>query len=193
MKNLSIINTLVLLAGLAGGVSASDLPDCVGDGYSTWNNCFGTYTWSNDTWSNGNKYLGEWKDGEQNGQGTGTFPDGEKYVGDWKDGKRYGEGTTTYPDGTIIDGIWKDGGVFRILEGVEAAEQVRIYEEQEQLYKERLARQERKNKYERIYNACLLDKGSDVDMSVSSLEQAVKATCDSIAEDPSFLEGLRYD
>jgi hypothetical protein len=30
-------------------------------------------------------------------------------------------------------------------------------------------------------------------MSVSSLEKALKATCASIAEAPSFLEGLRYD
>ena len=257
---LNFVDSLLLDAGLAEGVSAasaSDLPDCVEDSDS-WNNCIGTHTyatgdkyageWKDDkpngqgvftsanggqyvgrikdgelngqgtythldgskyvggykdgkrygegtsTYANGEKaYVGEWKDGEQNGQGTGTFPDGEKYVGDWKDGKRYGEGTTTYPDGTIIDGIWKDGFVFSRLEEVEAAEQVRIYEEQAQLYKERLARQERENKYERIYTACLLDKGSDVDMSVSSLEQAVKATCDSIAEDPSFLEGLRYD
>jgi len=50
-----------------------------------------------------------------------------------------------------------------------------------------------KEKAERIYNACLVDKGADVDMTVSSLESAVKATCRSIAEDPSFLDRLRYD
>jgi hypothetical protein len=38
-----------------------------------------------------------------------------------------------------------------------------------------------------------LDKGPDVDMSVSSVEKAVEATCASIAKDPSFLDGLRYD
>ena len=58
---------------------------------------------------------------------------------------------------------------------------------------ERLARLEKRDKYERIYNACLLDKGADVDMRVSSLESALKATCRSIAKAPSFLEGLRYD
>jgi len=56
-----------------------------------------------------------------------------------------------------------------------------------------VARQEKQDKYERIYNACLLDKGADVDMSVSSVEKAVEATCRSIAKDPSFLEGFRYD
>ena len=64
MKNLSI-KILVLLVGLAGGVSAagaSDLPDCVGDDYSTWNNCFGTRTFDY-----GHKYAGEWKYGKWNG------------------------------------------------------------------------------------------------------------------------------
>ena len=38
------------------------------------------------TYSNGEKYEGEWKDGEKNGQGTYTFPNGDKYVGEYKDG-----------------------------------------------------------------------------------------------------------
>ncbi|KJR41606.1 hypothetical protein MCHI_002381, partial [Candidatus Magnetoovum chiemensis] len=35
----------------------------------------------------GATYVGEFKDGLMNGQGTLTFPDGEKYVGEFKDGK----------------------------------------------------------------------------------------------------------
>ena len=152
MKNLSI-KILVLLVGLAGGVStagASDLPDCVGDDYSTWNNCFGTYTWPSS-----GKYVGEFRNGEFNGQGTYTSK-----------------------DRTIREGIWKDGEFLGTVAEVERAERTRIAAEE---------------KAERIYNACLLDKGADVDMSVSSLESALKATCRSIAKDPSFLEGLRYD
>ena len=210
---------VLLLAVLAGGVSASDLPDCVGDRYGTWNNCFGTYTWPD-----GNKYVGEWKDGKQdrqgtetlafglkyvgefkdgewNGQGTETWPDGDKYVGGFKDNKKNGRGTFTYADGatyvgefkddkfdgqgtytstdrTIREGIWEDGEFLGTVAEVERAERTRIAAEE---------------KAERIYNACLLDKGADVDISVSSVENAVKATCASIAEDPSFLEGLRYD
>ena len=34
-------------------------------------------------------YVGDWKDGKQNGQGTHTLPDGEKYVGEWRDGERW--------------------------------------------------------------------------------------------------------
>ncbi len=39
------------------------------------------------TYADGNKYVGEWKDGKENGKGNATSPDGSKYVGEWKDGK----------------------------------------------------------------------------------------------------------
>ncbi|NUM32956.1 MAG: trypsin-like peptidase domain-containing protein [Candidatus Brocadiae bacterium] len=64
----------------------------------------GTYTWPD-----GEKYVGEYKDGKMNGQGTYTWPDGEKYLGEYKDGKRNGQGTLTYPDGTKKVGRWKNG------------------------------------------------------------------------------------
>jgi hypothetical protein len=187
---------ILLLAVLAGGVSASDLPDCVGDYDVSWNNCFGTYTDSNGnkyvgewkdgnssgqgtvTWANGNKYVGEWKDNSRNGQGTLTYADGREYVGEFKDGDFNGKGTYTSKDRTIREGIWEDDEFLGTVAEVERAERTRIAAEE---------------KAERIYNACLLDKGADVDMSVSSLESALKATCRSIAEAPSFLEGLRYD
>ncbi len=39
------------------------------------------------TWPNGDKYVGEWKDGKKHGQGTHTWPSGKKYEGKWRDGK----------------------------------------------------------------------------------------------------------
>ena len=54
------------------------------------------------------KYVGEYKDGKRNGQGTYTFPDGRKFVGEWKDGKINGQGTMTTLDGTKYEGEWKD-------------------------------------------------------------------------------------
>jgi len=42
-----------------------------------------------------------------------TFPQisssGSKYVGEWKDGKQHGQGTYTYADGTVEKGIWEEG------------------------------------------------------------------------------------
>ena len=40
---------------------------------------------------------------------TSTFPDGEKYVGEFKDGTRDGQGTLTYADGRKYVGEFKDG------------------------------------------------------------------------------------
>ena len=37
-----------------------------------------------------------------------TWVDGEKYVGEWKDGKTHGQGTYTDWSGTITEGEWKD-------------------------------------------------------------------------------------
>ena len=55
------------------------------------------------------KFVGEIKNGKQNGEGTQTYPDGRKYVGEWKNGEYHGQGTFTSPDGNKYDGEWKDG------------------------------------------------------------------------------------
>ena len=64
-------------------------------------NGHGTYIYAN-----GDKYVGEYKYGDQ---GTYTYSDGEKYVGEYKDGKEHGQGTFTFPDGEKYVGEWKDG------------------------------------------------------------------------------------
>ncbi len=42
------------------------------------------------------KYQGNVKDEIPNGLGILIFPNGDKYVGSWKDGKRNGQGTVTF-------------------------------------------------------------------------------------------------
>ena len=37
-----------------------------------------------------------------------TSPDGEKYDGEWKDGNNHGQGVYTWPNGMKYDGEWKD-------------------------------------------------------------------------------------
>ena len=67
------------------------------------------------TYANGDKYVGEWKDGKYHGQGTCTYgkrhsrskKDAE-YVGEWKDGKYHGQGTYTNK-GLKYVGEYKDG------------------------------------------------------------------------------------
>ena len=59
-------------------------------------------------WSDGQKYVGEWKDNKYHGQGTFTRTDGSKYVGEFKDNNYHGQGTYTFADGDKYVGEWKD-------------------------------------------------------------------------------------
>ena len=61
------------------------------------------------TWSDGKNYVGEFKDGKFNGHGKLTWSDGKKYVGEWKNGRPHGQGTGTLPDGRKYVGEYKDG------------------------------------------------------------------------------------
>ena len=64
----------------------------------------GTQTFSNTTF----KFVGMFKDGKKNGQGTLNYSDGRKYVGEFNGGNRHGEGTFTWADGTMLLGEWKN-------------------------------------------------------------------------------------
>ena len=64
----------------------------------------GTYTFSN-----GNKYIGQFKDGKPNGRGTYTYGKFSKFVGDiyegeFKNGMMSGHGLYTWPSGKRYDG-----------------------------------------------------------------------------------------
>ena len=84
------------------------------------------------TWPNGNRYVGEWKEGQPHGYGTYTWPEGDSYVGLFVNGMRHGQGTYVWPDGDkyvgefhlgdmhglgtylfakgdVLGGIWSDG------------------------------------------------------------------------------------
>jgi SH3-like domain-containing protein len=60
------------------------------------------------SYSNGEKYEGQFKDGERHGRGILNFPDGNKYIGQFKNGKRHGQGILNLPDGSYYMGEWKD-------------------------------------------------------------------------------------
>ena len=57
----------------------------------------------------GKKYVGEFKNGMPNGQGTETLANGNKYVGEYKDGKKHGQGTLTKANGFKHVGEFKNG------------------------------------------------------------------------------------
>ena len=72
----SLCLTVAVLLGSAG--EAWSLPKCPGSyNQNTWHNCFGTFTWTD-----GSKYVGEFRDDKPNGQGTYIFADGSIHVGE---------------------------------------------------------------------------------------------------------------
>jgi hypothetical protein len=58
-----------------------------------------------------NKYAGQFSlDGKRNGFGTWTYSDGGKYIGQWKDDFYHGAGTEYSSNGAVIkEGIWDKG------------------------------------------------------------------------------------
>ena len=89
---------------LSAQTSFGNLPVCQGNDVSKWSNCFGT-----KTDPSGTKYVGEFKGGKRNGQGTFIFANGNKYVGEWREDKYNGLGTIYASTGTaILEGIWSD-------------------------------------------------------------------------------------
>jgi hypothetical protein len=50
----------------------------------------------------------------RNGRGVYTFADGDRYDGEWKDGNSHGRGVMTYTDGrSPLKGIWENGNYKR--------------------------------------------------------------------------------
>ena len=61
------------------------------------------------TFADGDKYVGEFKDGKYGGQGAYTHANGDRYVGEFKDGKYGGQGQYTTAAGDKLIGIFKNG------------------------------------------------------------------------------------
>jgi hypothetical protein len=125
MKRLLIL-TLMCLALSAQG--KSNLPPCQSGIFSflmhpsKWNDCFGTaFTITGD------KYVGEFKGGKLNGQGTYYFlavgaNKGATYVGEFKDGREHGQGTLTKANGDKYIGEFSWGsvtgqGLYKLADG----------------------------------------------------------------------------
>ena len=100
MKNFRSI-ALVALATIVASLNATaaTLPNCVGE-YSaaTWNNCLGTETI--DAPPGFGRYEGEWKNGKRHGQGIFYFlKDGLIFMGEFQNGNIDGQGTLTNAKG----------------------------------------------------------------------------------------------
>jgi hypothetical protein len=88
----------------SSAVAQGRLPQCAAATSVPWNNCEGALTMPN-----GDKYVGEFRNGKPNGQGIISWANGNKYVGAISDGKMNGKGTLTWADGSISVGEFNDG------------------------------------------------------------------------------------
>ena len=61
------------------------------------------------TYPDGNKFYGNFINGNIGDRGTMTFPDGRKYKGEFKDNTINGNGKMTYPDKVMYEGEFKNG------------------------------------------------------------------------------------
>ncbi|XVE67359.1 hypothetical protein DITRI_Ditri08aG0154500 [Diplodiscus trichospermus] len=59
------------------------------------------------TWSDGTVYEGDWEAGKMTGKGLLLWPSGAKYNGDISGGYLHGSGAFTAPDGSVYEGQWR--------------------------------------------------------------------------------------
>lgn len=89
MFTMTSLIRFVLLCLMAGGAFAqSSLPACQGSDFTRWTNCVQTFIYPN-----GNKYVGEWRNGKHHGQGTLTYANGDIREGYFAYGYLNGLGT----------------------------------------------------------------------------------------------------
>jgi hypothetical protein len=100
MKNWYI--TLILLLITATIIEAQDCisGDC-GNGYGVM------------TYSNGQKYIGEFDQGLHHGQGVLFINQSKKYVGSWKNGRKHGEGRIYLNNRILTTGNWKSNKLIK--------------------------------------------------------------------------------
>lgn len=59
--------------------------------------------------SNGRRYIGQFKDDQFNGKGTWILETGERYIGEFKDNRCEGKGTFIFFNGSSKSGVWEKG------------------------------------------------------------------------------------
>ena len=61
-----------------------------------------------DIWTDGERYEGDFVNGQLTGKGVFFYKNGERYEGDFVNGCKEGYGTMYYPDGRYDTGRWHD-------------------------------------------------------------------------------------
>jgi hypothetical protein len=154
MKLLNILTIIALTVLVTdSAISQSQLPTCVGKDARRWTNCQGVHNFKN-----GDRYVGEFKDGKLNGWGTyfhlanNQFR-GDKYTGQFLNGFRQGSGRYTVANGgETLEGIWNSGMFVRAEKvNIQASTDFALLEERKRIEEEkiRLAEERRQMEDER--------------------------------------------
>lgn len=61
------------------------------------------------TYKNGDRFIGDFKDGKPNGSGVLYYKDGNRYEGEWKYDTPQGKGVMYYKEGKTLGAIWESG------------------------------------------------------------------------------------
>lgn len=73
-----------------------------------------------ETWADGRRYEGDFKNGKKDGEGYFEWPNGNKYIGSWKSGKQHGAGVLfDSKEGTKRQGEWIGGKRQRWVAAIE--------------------------------------------------------------------------
>ena len=67
------------------------------------------------TWSNGDRYEGQFKDNQKHGTGTQYYASEGNYIGDWVEDKKAGKGVFIWTTGDRYEGQYKNDAIYRGL------------------------------------------------------------------------------
>lgn len=68
------------------------------------------------TYSNGDVYRGDMNTrGLHHGTGVMTYTTGEEYSGQWREGKHHGRGDKCWGDGITYSGEWEVGAIYDMI------------------------------------------------------------------------------
>jgi hypothetical protein len=101
MKSCLLIYSIFIVAS---AIAQDNLPPCRGNDVTKWDNCIATANFVS-----GSKFVGVYRKGQSNGQGTLIYPSGDKYIGEFKDGSSNGQGTYLFTSGDVYTGQFRDG------------------------------------------------------------------------------------
>ena len=168
------------------------------------------------TYANGDKYVGAFLHGNRHGQGILTLFDGTLKSGIWEKDRYFGIKVDWLEKARVVKEVMRNERKAQIFKR-RVAEEPLVYleaalerlgisrpgniESEAQIERARieseaqLAAQKKvriaKEKHDRIFANCLLDKGKNI--SNIMVISALRIVCLSIADDPSWLENFKYN